>query len=78
MKIPASQIDSRTLNIVVKKHVESSLEDSFVVSRIIKHIDFSSIPIGDGLVFKDGKEIERITGYAPKDILKKKIDAIIA
>lgn len=30
------------------------------------------------VVAKGGKEVERITGFAPKDQLKKKIDAILA
>ncbi|MCK5026576.1 MAG: thioredoxin family protein, partial [Nanoarchaeota archaeon] len=29
------------------------------------------------IITKDGKEIDRITGFAPKDILKQKIDEIM-
>ncbi|MBT7902800.1 thioredoxin [Candidatus Woesearchaeota archaeon] len=29
------------------------------------------------IVFKDGKEVDRIVGYTPKDALKEKINAII-
>jgi thioredoxin 1 len=29
------------------------------------------------IIFKEGEEVERIIGYAPKDVLKKKIDSII-
>ena len=30
------------------------------------------------IVFNKGKEMDRITGFAPKDILKQKIDAILS
>ncbi|MBT4935877.1 thioredoxin [Candidatus Woesearchaeota archaeon] len=29
------------------------------------------------IVFKDGKEIDRIVGFAPKPLLKQKIDAVL-
>ena len=30
------------------------------------------------IVFKEGKEVDRITGFAPKDVMKTKIDEILA
>lgn len=30
------------------------------------------------IVFKDGKEVDRIIGFAPKPVLKLKIDAVLA
>ncbi|PIN76863.1 thioredoxin [Candidatus Woesearchaeota archaeon CG10_big_fil_rev_8_21_14_0_10_36_11] len=30
------------------------------------------------IVFKDGKEVDRIIGFAPKPLLKQKIDALLA
>ena len=30
------------------------------------------------VIVKDGKEFDRIVGFAPKDVLKKKIDALVA
>ncbi|MFT4344061.1 MAG: thioredoxin [Candidatus Woesearchaeota archaeon] len=30
------------------------------------------------IVFKEGKEVDRITGFAPKEVMKTKIDEILA